>query len=253
MANVSKYFIGNWKMFGIPSSFKIIDRVNRYFQKDKKNNRKYKVIMAPPFTLLQDFSKKCKKKKVIISAQNCYHKDNFGAHTGNISPFMIKKMGVNYIIIGHSENRDSGETDKILKEKVLLGFKNNFNIIFCIGENKKDKRNKKTLTVLRRQITSVLKKKYNFKKIIIAYEPIWSIGSGKVPSSSELRKIAISLKKFIGQRFKLRYQPKLLYGGSVDRKIIHGFKSINELDGFLIGGASKSSKNFIDIIKNFYK
>ncbi len=253
MANVSKYFIGNWKMFGIPSSFKILDRINHFFQKDKKNNKKYKVIMAPPFTLLQDFSKRYKNKKIIISAQNCYHKDNFGAHTGNISPFMIKKMGIHYIIIGHSENRASGETDKIIEEKVSLALKNNFNIIFCIGENKKDKRNKKTLIVLKRQLNKVLKKKYNFKKIIIAYEPIWSIGSGKVPSTLELKKIVIFLKKFAKQRFKLNYKPKLLYGGSVDKKIVHNFKSINELDGFLIGGASKSSKNFIDIIKNFYK
>ena len=253
MSNASKYFIGNWKMFGISGSFKILDRINRYFQKDKKNNRKYKVIMAPPFTLLQDFSQRYKNKKIIVSAQNCYHKDNFGAHTGNISPFMIKKMGVNYIIIGHSENRASGETDKIIEEKVSLAFKNNFNIIFCIGENKKEKRNKKTLSVLRRQISNVLKTKYNFKKIIIAYEPVWSIGSGKVPSSFELKKITTSIKKFVKKRFKLNYQPRLIYGGSVDKKIIYTFKFINELDGFLIGGASKSSKNFIDIIKNFYK
>ena len=253
MANVSKYFIGNWKMFGIPSSFKILDRINHFFQKDKKNNKKYKVIMAPPFTLLQDFSKRYKNKKIIISAQNCYHKDNFGPHSGSISPFMIKKMGIYYIIIGHSENRASGETDKIIEEKVSLALKNNFNIIFCIGENKKDKRNKKTLIVLKRQLNKVLKKKYNFKKIIIAYEPIWSIGSGKVPSTLELKKITTSIKKFVKKRFKLNYQPRLIYGGSVDKKIIYTFKFINELDGFLIGGASKSSKNFIDIIRNFYK
>ncbi len=253
MANASKYFIGNWKMFGIPSSFKILDKINRYFQKDKKNNKKYKIIIALPFTLFQDFSKRFKNKKVIVSAQNCYHKDNFGAHTGNISPFMIKKTGVNYIIIGHSENRASGETNKIIKAKVSLALKNNFNIIFCIGENKKEKRDKQTLTVLRKQITNIFKKQYNFKKIIIAYEPIWSIGSGKVPSSLELKKITIALKKFVKQRYKINYQPKFLYGGSVDKKIIHVFKNIDELDGFLIGGASKSSKNFIDIIKNFYK
>jgi len=253
MANGSKYFIGNWKMFGIPGSFKILDRINHFFQKDKKNNKKYKVIMAPPFTLLQDFSKRYKNKKIIISAQNCYHKNNFGAYTGSISPFMIKKMGINYIVIGHSENRASGETNKIIKEKVFLAIKNNFNIIFCIGENRKEKRNKKTLLVLRRQISTVLKKKYNFRKIIIAYEPVWSIGSGKVLSSFELKKIAIFVKQFVKKKFKLNYQPRLLYGGSVDKKIMHDFKFINELDGFLIGGASKSSKNFIDIIKNFYK
>ena len=248
-----KYFIGNWKMFGIPSSFKIIERINSFLQKDKTNKRKYKAIIAPPFTLLQDFSKKCKNKKIIISAQNCYHKDLFGAHTGSISPFMIKKMGVKYIIIGHSENRASGETNKEIEEKIFFSLKNKFNIIFCIGESNQEKKNKKTLSVLKKQITSVIKKKYDLKRILFAYEPVWSIGSGKVPSPFELRRIAIIIKNFIKVKFSKNHQPKFLYGGSVDKKIINSLKSIEELDGFLVGGASKSSKNFIDIIKNFYK
>jgi Triosephosphate isomerase len=153
MGAVTKFFIGNWKMFGIPSSFKIIDRINQYFEKDKKNNKKYKIIMAPPFTLLQNFSKKYKNKKIFISAQNCYHKDHYGSYTGKVSPFMIKKMGVNYVIIGHSENRASGENEKIIQEKVSLAFSHNFNIIFCIGENKMQKRAKKTLSFLKRQLS----------------------------------------------------------------------------------------------------
>jgi len=253
MASGIKYFIGNWKMFGIPSSIKILDKINRYFKSDKKNNKKYKILIAPPHTLLQDFSKKYKSKKIYICAQNCHNKDNFGAYTGSVSPFMIKKIGVNYIIIGHSENRSSGETDKIISDKVSLATKNNFNVIFCIGENKNEKRKKKTLRVLKKQISNVLKKKYDFSKIIIAYEPVWSIGSGKLPSPFELEKIIITIKKFIRKKFSTKNSPKLLYGGSVDKNSIHSFKFIKELDGFLIGGASKSSKNFIDIIKNFYK
>ena len=103
------------------------------------------------------------------------------------------------------------------------------------------------------QITKGLKGIKKLNNVIFAYEPVWSIGSGLVPSHFELKKISIFLKKFVKQRFKLNYQSKLLYGGSVDKNIIHTFKSISELDGFLIGGASKSSKNFIDIIRNFYK
>ena len=99
MANGIRYFVGNWKMFGIPSSYKILDKINGYFRSDKKNNKKYKIIVAPPLTLLQDFSKRFKNKKIHISAQNCYHKDNFGAHTGNVSPFMIKKLGINLSLI----------------------------------------------------------------------------------------------------------------------------------------------------------
>tara|TARA_B100000700_G_C14896822_1_gene785417 strand:- start:391 stop:1140 length:750 start_codon:yes stop_codon:yes gene_type:complete len=248
-----KYFIGNWKMFGIPASIKIIDRINNFLVRDKKNNKKYKIIIAPPHTLLQDFSNKFKTKKISICAQNCFQKGDFGAYTGFVSAFMIKKIGINHIIIGHSENRASGENDVIIKEKIFTALKNNLNIIFCIGENKNEKRKKLTLRVLKKQITNVLKKNYNLKKIIIAYEPVWSIGTGKVPKLRELQKTAFLLKKFLKSRFGGKYNFKLLYGGSVDNKSIRNFKLIKELDGFLIGGASKSSKKFIDIIRNFYK
>ena len=249
-----RYFIGNWKMFGIPSSFKILDKINAFFVKDKKNKNKYKIIVAPPFTLLESFAKKVKTKKIFLSAQNCYDKDNYGPHTGSVSPYMIKRVGINYIIIGHSENRAAGETDIIIMKKISLALKNNLNVIFCIGENRQQRRKKQTLNILKKQILTGLKKRnFNFKKIIIAYEPVWSIGTGMVPSNQELKKNAIILKKFIKKKFKLKHNPKLIYGGSVDKYSVDGFKNIKELDGFLIGGASKSSKNFIDIIKNFYK
>ena len=248
-----KYFIGNWKMFGIPASIKIIDRINNFLVKDKKNNKKYKAIIAPPHTLLQDFSRKLKNKKVLICAQNCFYQDRFGPHTGSISPFMIKKVGINHIIIGHSEIRAAGDNDKIIKDKIFYSLKNKLNIILCIGENKTEKRKKLTLKILKKQLTNVLKNKYNFTKIIIAYEPIWSIGTGKVPNKNELQEIIISIKKFLKIRFRSKHNFKILYGGSVDKKSIYNFKLIKELDGFLIGGASKSSKNFIDIIRNFYK
>ena len=253
MAKGLKYFIGNWKMFGIPSSIKILDRIDEYFKKNRNHNSKYKIIIAVPFTLLESFSKRFKNKNIIISAQNCHYNNNFGAYTGSINSFMIKKMNINYTIIGHSENRATGESDKIIEKKVSSAMSNNFNIIFCIGENYLEKRNKKTLSVLKKQMSTVLKKKYNFKKIFIAYEPIWSIGTGKVPQRNDLMKISNFVKNFVKKRFKLNHKPKFIYGGSVDKKTVLDFKTINELDGFLIGGASKSSKKFIDIIKNFYK
>ena len=205
-----KYFIGNWKMFGIPASIKIIDRINNFLVRDKKNNKKYKIIIAPPHTLLQDFSNKFKTKKISICAQNCFQKGDFGAYTGFVSAFMIKKIGINHIIIGHSENRASGENDVIIKEKIFTALKNNLNIIFCIGENKNEKRKKLTLRVLKKQITNVLKKNYNLKKIIIAYEPVWSIGTGKVPKLKELQNTAFLLKKFLKSRFGGKYNFKLL-------------------------------------------
>ena len=114
------------------------------------------------------------------------------------------------------------------------------------------KRKKKTLSVLKRHLIKVLEKNFNKNNIIIAYEPIWSIGTGKIPTASELKKTTIHIKKVLKSIFK-KNSPAVLYGGSVDESNVEMFKEIREIDGFLIGGASKSSKKFIDIIKNYYR
>ena len=245
-----KYFIGNWKMFGVPKSINILHKINYYYSKDK-NRRKYRVIITPPYTLIESYAKYFKKKKIIIGSQNCYQKDQFSSNTAAISPYMIKRVGANYTLVGHSDNRSEGDTNEMLKNKVHFALKNNLKVVFCIGENKKEKKNKKTFSVLKKQLSKVLEKKFNKNNIIVAYEPIWSIGTGKIPSKSELEKTAIYVKKVLKDIFKK--SPALLYGGSVDGNNVEMFKKIREIDGFLIGGASKSSKKFIDIIKNYYR
>ena len=120
-------------MFGIPGSIKILDRINNYVKKDKARSKNYKVIISPPYTLLENFAKSFKNKKISISAQNCFHKNNYGSHTGFVSPYMIKKLGVKHVIIGHSENREAGENNHILKEKVLASVKNNLNFDILAG------------------------------------------------------------------------------------------------------------------------
>ena len=151
-----------------------------------------------------------------------------------------------------SDNRGEGDTDLMLKNKVKFALKNNLKVVFCIGENKSEKKSKKTLSVLKRQLIKVLEKNFNKKNIIVAYEPIWSIGTGKIPTASELKKTTIHIKKVLKSIFK-KNSPAVLYGGSVDGSNVEMFKEIGEIDGFLIGGASKSSKKFIDIIKNYYR
>ena len=245
-----RYFIGNWKMFGVPKSIDILNKINSFYSKDK-NSKKYKVIIAPPYTLIQTFARYFKNKKISISAQNCYQKDHFSSNTASVSPYMIRSVGANYCIVGHSDNRIEGDTHEILKKKVQFALKNNLKVIFCVGENKIDKKNKKTLIVLKNQITKVLDKKLNMNNIIVAYEPIWSIGTGKIPSENELVKTTIYIKKILTKIFQK--SPSVLYGGSVDENNVKSFKQIKEIDGFLIGGASKSSKKFIDIIKNYYR
>ena len=240
-------------MFGIPKSINILDKINSFVKSDKKFNKKYKVVITPPHTLVQSFAKFFQKKKISIGAQNCYHKDNFGANTGAVSSFMLKSISSQYVIVGHSDNRAEGDTDTMLKSKVENSLNNKLKVVFCIGENKEEKANNKTFEVLKKQIINTLDKKFNFKDIIVAYEPIWSIGTGQIPEPDDLIKTTIFIKKILKSIFKKQKSPVVLYGGSVDGKNIIQFKKLYEIDGFLIGGASKSNQNFIDIIKNYYR
>jgi len=246
-----KYFIGNWKMFGVPKSINILNKINLFNSKDKNRN-KYRVIITPPYTLIETFSKYFENKIISIGSQNCYQKDQFSSNTAAVSPYMLKSVGAKYTLIGHSDNRGEGDTDVMLKNKVEFALKNNLKVVFCIGENKSEKKNKKTLSVLKKQLSKVLEKKFNKNNIIVAYEPIWSIGTGQIPTAQELQKTTIHIKKVLKNLFK-KNSPAVLYGGSVDGNSVEMFKQIKEIDGFLIGGASKSSKKFIDIIKNYYR
>ena len=248
-----KFFIGNWKMFGVPKSITILDKINKFVKSDKKFNKNYKVVITPPHTLLQSYAKSFLKKSISIGAQNCYHKDNFGANTGAVSSLMIKSVGAQYVIVGHSDNRSEGDTDTILKNKVGNSLNNKLKVVFCIGENKEHKEKNKTFEVLESQIKNVLDEKFNFKDIIIAYEPIWSIGTGQIPEPGDLLKTTVFIKKMLKNIFKKQNSPNVLYGGSVDGKNISQFNKLDMIDGFLIGGASKSDQNFIDIIKNYYR
>ena len=246
-----KYFIGNWKMFGVPKSINILKNINSFKQKDQNRN-KYQIVITPPYTLIETFAKFFKKKKIIIGSQNCYQKDYFSSDTGAISCFMIKNVGAKYTLVGHSDNRAEGDTDKTLKNKVKIALKNNLKVVFCIGENKLQKRKGLAFNILNKQIKRVLEKNFDKGNILIAYEPIWSIGTGKIPDKKDLTKTIKHIKSTLKKIFR-KNSPAVLYGGSVDEKTIHVFKRIREIDGFLIGGASKSSKKFIDIIKNYYK
>ena len=252
MTNKLKYFIGNWKMFGDFSSFKIIYKINQYIYKEKNFNKK-KIVLCVPNTLIHFFQKKLKSKLISLGAQNCHYHETYGPFTGSVSASMLKKIGAEYIILGHSENRLEGETNQIIKKKIISALNQKLHVIFCIGETYKEKSKGKTFSILRKQIKSSLNKKFIKNKIILAYEPVWSIGTNKIPKKSELQDTIKFIKKDFRKIFKTNKSPKVLYGGSVNHQSIGLLSSISEIDGFLIGSASQSAKKFIDIVKNYYK
>tara|TARA_Y100000591_G_scaffold223167_1_gene194451 strand:- start:321 stop:1046 length:726 start_codon:yes stop_codon:yes gene_type:complete len=236
------YFIANWKMFGDLKTLNSLDKVIKFSNSIKKN--KLKIIYCPPNTLICPLSKRLKKTKIEVGAQNCHHNYDYGAFTGEVNSSMLKNVGAKYIILGHSENRKSGETDNLINLKIKNAIKSGLKIIFCVGETLKERRNKKTNQILKKQLEKGLKSIKNKSKIIIAYEPVWSIGTGIIPTEKALTQTV----SFIKSRFSNRY-PKILYGGSVNSNNADKLKKIPNIDGFLIGGASQNSKKFIDIIK----
>ena len=230
MTNKFNYFIGNWKMFGDLSSIRLIKKISINLNRFKKN--KFKVIFCIPYTLINSYSKQLKQSNISIGAQNVHYLYEYGSCTGSINSKMIKNAGAEYVIIGHSENRK---------------------IILCIGETNKQKINKQTNRILKKQIVLSLKGIRSIKNIIFAYEPVWAIGTGKVPKKYELSKNILYIKSQIQNKFKKVKNINILYGGSVNPRNIAELNSIDHLNGYLIGGASKSSKEFIDIINKSYK
>ena len=245
MTNKYMYFIANWKMFGDLRTLNSLDNVIKFSNYYKK--KKIKIIYCPPNTLIRPLSKRLKKTRLVVGAQNCHQNENFGAFTGNVNAKMLKNVGAKYIILGHSENRQSGENDKLINLKIKSATKAGLKIILCIGETLKEKRNKKTNQVLARQIKNCLKSIKNKSNIIIAYEPVWSIGTGLIPKFEDLSKSVMFIKNRFGKK-----SPKILYGGSVNSNNITKLKDIDNLNGFLIGGASQNPKKFIDIIKKTF-
>ena len=244
MTNKYMYFIANWKMFGGLNSLNSLHKVVK-FLKGFKKNKFVKVIYCPPNTLIRPMFKKLKKSSINVGAQNCHESVNYGPFTGFINCKMLKNVGAKYVIIGHSENRKVGENNNTINLKIKSAIKSNLKVIFCIGETLQEKRKKITKQILNKQIKQGLKNIKVKNNIIIAYEPVWSIGTGLIPKTKDLFEII----KYIKNKIK---NNRVLYGGSVNSKNITELKSINNIDGFLIGGASQNAKKFIDIIKKTY-
>ena len=246
MTNKYLYFVADWKMYGDLKALNSLDKVIKFSKSIKE--KKIKLIYCPPNTLINSLSKKLKKTKIEVGAQNSHESNHYGAFTGQVNSKMLKNVGARYVILGHSENRHLGEDNRKINSKIKSALKSGLKVIFCIGETLKEKRNKKTNQILSNQIKMGLKSIRNKSKIIIAYEPVWSIGTGYIPKPNDLIKSIAFIKKKLGKK-----SSKIFYGGSVNIDNINQLKNISTIDGFLIGGSSQDPKKFIDIIKKTIK
>jgi len=239
------YFVANWKMYGSLSSLNTLDKVIKFSK--SREIKKGRLIYCPPFTLVSSFSKRFKNCQIGIGGQNCHESESYGPYTGSVNCRMLKNAGAHFVIVGHSENRKKGENDKLINLKIKSALEAKLKVIFCIGETLGEKRKKNTQSILSKQIKIGLNGIRNKSNIFIAYEPVWAIGTGVIPKPKDLLKTV----EFIKSKFKTKKQ-KVLYGGSVNPQNIKDFKKIDNIDGFLIGGASQNVNKFIDIVKKTY-
>lgn len=248
---MSKIVIANWKMN--PESLKEAGKIFKDTLKEIKTIKKnIEIVICVPFPFLS-IGKGLKSKKVSLGAQNIFSEAK-GSFTGEVSLTMVKSLGVKYVILGHSERRKLGETNKEINRKVLATLKAKVTPILCIGESKRD-RDGFYLAFLKHQLTVCLSKvpKAQIKNIIIAYEPLWAIGKNAkyVATEEEFTEVQIFIKKVISDLYdiKMASTVRIAYGGSVHPLNANNF-ILGGADGLLIGRDSLKPKKFGEIVKN---
>jgi triosephosphate isomerase len=211
------------------------------------------VAVAPPFTALYAVSKELKDSTIHLAAQNMFWEEK-GAFTGEVSPLMLKETGCAYVIVGHSERRQFfGETDEMVNRRMKRVIAHGMKPIFCIGETLKEREENRTFSVVQRQIEGGLKdiKENEVKNVVIAYEPVWAIGTGKTATPQQ----ADEVHRFIRQKLEkltsrgVAEAMRIQYGGSVTPENIKGLMDQGDIDGALVGGASLKSDSFSRIVR----
>lgn len=245
---------GNWKMNkNLQEGLAFIDALKvALADRDKIN---CEVILGTPYIHLANASAAIADKKIGIAAQNCADKAS-GAYTGEVSAAMIASTGAKYVILGHSERRTYyGETDAILKEKVLLALENGLKPIFCIGEVLEEREAGKQNEVVKTQIKDALfnLSAEDFSKIILAYEPVWAIGTGKTATPQQAQEMHAFIRKIVAEKYgqEVADETSILYGGSANAANAKELFSNPDVDGGLIGGASLDVEKFMPIIEAF--
>ncbi len=247
-----KVIAGNWKMNNdIGGTAKLISELKKELT---QTSVKCDVIICPPFTSLDTASAMIKESVIKLGAQNMYHEES-GAFTGEISASMLKSVGCDYVILGHSERRTIfGETDELINLKIKKAISGGLTPIFCFGETLEEREGGITEKVIERQVKNGLKdiSAENSTEMILAYEPVWAIGTGKTATPQQAQDIHAFIRNILSEIYSSEIAAKVViqYGGSVKADNASELLSCPDIDGALVGGACLKADSFMGIIKS---
>ena len=234
----NKIVAGNWKMNMSPA--RAVELINSL--KDKIDTTEVDVVVCPPFVCLPAVLEAVEGTAISVGAQNMHFEEN-GAYTGEVAPSMLVELGVKYVIIGHSERRQYfGETDETVNKKVLKAIEHNLLPIICVGESLAEREQGVTIDLVRLQTKIALKdvKAEDAKKVVIAYEPIWAIGTGRTATSQQAEEVCKAIRNVVAEIYgsEVADEVRVQYGGSVNAGNANELFNMGNIDGGLVGGAS---------------
>ena len=238
---------GNWKMHKtIAEALEFVNDI-----KDRVKSNEVEAVICAPFTLLKDLKEATKGTNIKIGAQNM-HFEEMGAFTGEISPLMLKELDMDYVIIGHSERRQYfNETNETVNKKVLKALEIGIDPILCVGETLEEREAGNTKDVCKVQVEKALENvsKEDIAKVVIAYEPIWAIGTGKTATSEDANDVIAYIRQVVANLYKdLANEVRIQYGGSVKPSNVGEIMNQSDIDGALVGGASLEANDYIQLV-----
>ncbi len=246
-----KIIAGNWKMHKTnPEAVRLVKQLRNRLE--KKPARKSKVVIFPPFTALAPVAEELKGSSILLGAQNLFWEEE-GAYTGEISAKMIKSTGAKWVIIGHSERRQYFQEDEnTVNRKIHIALKNKLKVILCVGEKLEEREENLTKDIVLNQVEWGLKgfTSDELKQIVIAYEPVWAIGTGKTATPEQAQEVHAFIRDILGTLFEeeVGQRMSILYGGSVKPENAEGLLAQPDIDGALVGGACLKADSFHRII-----
>jgi triosephosphate isomerase len=241
-----RVFAGNWKMHGLRAALSEIRTLDRAFAQAPPLDT---ILVCPPTTLIAEAAKAVQESRIAVGGQDC-HAQSSGAFTGDVSAEMLRDAGATWVIVGHSERRQRhGETDAMVAEKAKAARRAGLTPIICVGESEQDRDAGRALSVVSAQLGASVAPGLSGGDFVVAYEPVWAIGTGRTPKPADIAEMHDALRKLLAKRFRESEPARLLYGGSVKPENAAEILAVPNVDGALIGGASLKASDFLAIVQ----